>query len=109
MLEIEKMATSATSGPKLSSRSSSKREKNSSEETKQKSQRQTDNHNLKEIADAQFELEKMRSEKKRGMKAKQLNRYATAMYGTPQEKEELRYKGTTNKCFYYQQTELNCV
>ena len=86
------MATPTTPGSKSSSRSSSREEKSTPEDTKQKSQRKTDNPNPKETTDAEFELAKMRFEKKRGMKAKQHNRYAMAMYGTPHEKEELRYK-----------------
>ena len=45
-----------------------------------------------ETVDAQFELEKKRLAKKRDLRTKQYDEYRILFYGSPKEKEEVRYK-----------------
>ena len=47
--------------------------------------------NTTETAADQYELEKARELKKRDIKTKQYSKYVKSLYGSPMEKEELRY------------------
>ena len=92
-MEMDKTtaSTARSRGSKSSTASNSKRENSAPEGPKPAVQGKIDASSSKETVDAEFNLEKLRSEKKRYIRTKQLNRYAMAMYGSPQEKEELRY------------------
>lgn len=45
-----------------------------------------------ETVDTQYELEKKRLAKKRDLRTKQYDEYRILFYGSPKEKEEVRYK-----------------
>ena len=82
--------TRASRGSKSSSASSSKLERTTPGDMKPASPIKVGVSKPTEAVDLQYEVEKMRSEKKRAMRSKQINTYTVAMYGSPQEKEEQR-------------------
>lgn len=83
-------ATPSSRGSVSSSTSSRKMNDKSPKELKPVSHKTIDIRSTTETADVQFELEKARFEKKREIKMKQFGKYATAVYGTQTEKEQLR-------------------